>query len=321
MKRAAVVGVAALLLFVLAVRFAPVDDSAPPCACFTMQGTNGLWLKYTWYFGQYSPEDLQSLTQRLCTNQIRFAYFHVRYITQNGTLRFHYPAEARRLLNALHRAAPPVKAIAWIYAGNRRGSGHVNLADPAIRMTMVKEAAWLVNDCGFEGIQWDYEVCSDGDPDFLRLLRETRALVPPGTLLSAATQVWKPPPHRRWGWGDSYFQQVAAACDQLVVMGYDTGLHSADRYREFLRQQVLHVTAAAAVNPRCRVVIGIPAYQDPDSSHDPLVENIHVALQGVDEGLADPAAHRKAFAGVALFADYTTGEAGWEAYRKQWLKP
>lgn len=320
-KRAAAVGVAVLLLLVLAVRLEPVNDTAPPCSCISMDGYNGLWLRYTWYFGQYSPDDLLQLSQRLCANQVRYAYFHVRYITQNGTLRFHYQAEARRLLKSLHEAAPPVRAIAWIYAGNRRGSGHVNLADPAIRTAMVDEAAWLVNECGFDDVQWDYEVCSDGDPDFLRLLRETRALLPRSALIAVATQVWRPPPHKRWGWGDNYFRQVAAACDQLDVMCYDTGLRTADRYRELVRQQVLHVTAAAAVNPRCRVVLGVPAYQDPDASHHPEAENVRVALQGVAAALADPHVHRRAFAGVALFADYTAGPIEWEAYRKQWLQP
>jgi spore germination protein YaaH len=216
-----------------------------------------------------------------------------------------------------------VKVIAWIFTGNARlahtGVGNVAIADPAVRGVMVSEARWLVNECGFDGIQWDYEICDNGDPHLLALLRETRAALPTGKLLSVATPVWSPLPGRL-GWSEPYFTQIAALCDQITVMGYDTGMYLPRAYVWLTRQQVVHVTQAVARgNPRCRVLIGVPTYGKGLPSHHPWSENLRMALKGVQEGLADSRTDRSVFAGVAPFADYTTQPEEWETYRTLWL--
>jgi hypothetical protein len=179
-----------LLLLALALDYLLYPLCSRPGGCRLNSGQNGLWLRYRWYFGERSDRELHLLASRLRKQQIRYAYFRVRHITGNGTLRYRKLAAARRLVAALHRDAPAVKVIAWIFAGNARltstGIGEVDLANPAVRKAMVGEARWLVNDSGFDGVQWDYEICDSGDPDFLRLLQETRVALPAGKLLSAA---------------------------------------------------------------------------------------------------------------------------------------
>ena len=44
--------------------------------------------------------------------------------------------------------------------------------------------------CGSDRVQWDHETCPDGDPSFLSLLRETRAALLRGKILSAAVSFW-----------------------------------------------------------------------------------------------------------------------------------
>jgi hypothetical protein len=46
-----------------------------------------------------------------------------------------------------------VKAIAWIYVGNSRGEGRVDITRPDVRLRMVQEAVWLTTVCGFDGVQ------------------------------------------------------------------------------------------------------------------------------------------------------------------------
>jgi len=317
-------GGAALLLLLLIADYALYPRLSRPSGRSLNSGQNGLWLRYRWYFGERSDADRRLLASRLREEQIRYAYFHVRHITREGTLRYHKLAEARRLIAALRRETPEVKAIAWIFAGNARvastGVGDVNLADPAVRKAMVGEARWLVNECGFDGVQWDYEICDNGDPDFLRLLRETRAALPPEKLLSAAVPMWLPAPFERWGWSEAYLAQVAAPCDQLAVMCYDSGIYLPRGYVWLVHQQVVHVTQAVAHgNPRCCVLLGLPTYGRGGLSHHAWAENVRMALKGVREGLADPRADRSVFAGVALFADYTTQPEEWATYRGWWL--
>ena len=143
-------------------------------------GQNGLWLRYTWYFGLRSPEEMHRLSGRLREEQIHDAYFHVRYINANGKLHFHYQASARRLTNMLHREAPGVRLFAWVYIGGEGEKPYVDIGNPVIRQRIIQEAQWLLKDCGFDGIQWDYEVCHNNDQRLLALLKETRAALPAG---------------------------------------------------------------------------------------------------------------------------------------------
>lgn len=103
-------------------------------------------------------------------------------------------------------------------------------------------------------------------------------------------------------------------------MCYDTGLYLPRAYVWLTRRQAIHVTRAVARgNPRCRVLLGLPTYARGGSSHHAPAENLWMALKGVREGLASPAADRTVFAGVAPFADYTTQPEEWETYRTLWL--
>jgi hypothetical protein len=205
------------------------------------RGENGLWLRYTWYFGQDSPVEMQAMTQRLICERIHYAYFHVRSIRKDGTLNFKYADKARLLVANVHRQAPEVKVIAWAYVGNSRGAGRVDLSNPNVRRTMVKEASWLTTDCGFDGIQWDYEICENGDAGLISLLRESRAPLGPKKVLSVAEAVWVPRPLRHWGWGDDYIRRVAANCDQITVMDYDTACWLPRAYVWLTHQQVVHL--------------------------------------------------------------------------------
>ncbi len=124
-----------------------------------------------------------------------------------------------------------------------------------------------------------------------------------------------------WGWSEPYFQQVAATSDQIVVMGYDSALYFPRHYVWLMRQQAIRVTRAAARgNPKCRVLLGVPTYEDGGPSHHIHAENIRMALKGVREGLTDSQAVPAAFAGVAIFADYSTDQDEWKTYQQLWLQ-
>lgn len=292
----------------------------PVTAPAVNRGENGLWLRYTWYFGEKTPAGWAALGTLLTDRQVKYAYFHVRSVGPNGRLKFRDLAKARALVRRAHAVAPGVQVFAWIYAENKRGDFFVDAANPHIRRTMAEEAAWLVREGGFDGIQWDYEVIHNGDPNLPALLRETRAVLPPGTPLGTCTPVWYPDPLPGvYGWDEDYFAQVAALCDQMAVMGYDSAMYTPRLYAGLMGAQAVHVTRAAARgNPACRVILGVPTYDNVTASHWPAVENLPLALKGIREGLADPHAAPASFAGVAPFAEYTTSPEEWAAYGRLW---
>lgn len=281
-------------------------------------GENGLWLRYSWYFGQHTDAEVMQLFRRLQQQQIRYAYVHVRYLDADGRLHFRYARQARHLVTLLHRSAPGVKVMAWVFVGGERLHPHVELADPVIRTTVVREASWLVRECGFDGVQWDYEICRNGDTRLLTLLRDTRTALPPAAIIGVCSVPWYPAGVRRWiGWDEEYYARVAAACNQIAVMSYDSGIYLPRSYVWFIREQSRRITHAAATgNPRCRVLIGLPTYTEGGGGHWPYAENLRLGLKGLRESTPDPAT----FAGVALFADYTTNDAEWRDYQRWWLQ-
>ncbi len=286
------------------------------------KAANGIWLRYTWYFQEWDEAELRRCAERLREGQMRYAYCHVRHIGPDGRLAFRYSQNAQHLVDQLHRQILSLRVLAWVYVGNDRAGGAVDIADTAVRQQMIEEAVWLVTECGFDGIQWDYEICPSGDRAFLDLLRETRLALPEGKILSACTPMWYPRPWPRiYCWETDYFSRAAAICDQLVVMCYDSAIYLPRAYVWLVRQQAARVTRAVAQgDPDCRVLLGVPTYGRGGSSHHARAENIRMALKGVREGLASRLATPASFAGVSIFADYTTDPDEWRDYMTLWVR-
>lgn len=280
-------------------------------------GENGLWLRYFWYFGRYAPEDLQSMLKRLNDYQVRYAYFHVRGINKDGKLEFHQLDEARRLADAVHSRCPNAKVIAWVYVG----SNVVDISSRHIRKKMIEEANWLLNDCRFDGIQWDYEFAPNGGGNLISLLMESRAALPKSSILGVATPMWYP--GTLWGWSSEYFAKVASNCDQVAVMCYDSFFYLPRGYVWLVKQQCINVsTAVWNANQNCRVLLGVPTYNTFQGTlgHHGIPECIRLAIKGVREGMSDQKAASGAFAGISPFADYTTEGDEWQTYKDLWLR-
>lgn len=316
-------GLLLIVLGLLALDYVTYPLHARPHGPAADRGENGLWIRYKWYTGEEPITGVSRLAQRLRDGGMAYAYCHVRHLEPNGTLHYRRPESAKKLTAALHALAPGVKVFAWIVVATEQFPGkslpHTDLADPAVRANAVAEAKWLVQTCGFDGVQWDYEICANGDARLLALLDDTRKALP-GVPVSVCTPLWTPKPITGfYGWDSAFFGEVAARCDQLTVMNYDTAMVSPRWYVALTREQVAQVTRAVqAKNPACRVLIGVPTYEQGGISHNPAAENLRMALIGVRDGLTDARTEHGPFAGVALFAEYTTSDDEWHTYRELW---
>jgi Glycosyl hydrolases family 18. len=312
-----------LVLVGFAVDTVTYQQLNPPGAKSFNTGNNGIWLKYLWYFGKKSQPETDALVAKLEENQIKYAFFHVRKTDAKGNLVFKYKSNAQKLTAEMHSRLPQMKVIAWVYVPspvfNRDG---VDLADPQVRNNLVSEAVWLINDCGFDGVQWDYEVFPNNEKNFPALLDETRAAIGPDKFLSVATPMLHE--EKLYCWDEAHFTDIAEHCDQIAIMCYDSFLYYPRAYVQLVSKQACRVSAAVnrAGNHRCKLLLGIPVYDTDKGTpgHLTIAENITNALKGVREGLALPEAVPAVFEGVAPFAEYTMDDSEWAQYRKWWLE-
>ncbi len=176
----------------------------------------------------------------------------------------------------------------------------------------------LVNHPRLAGVQINIEPLTSGDTNFLKLLEQLRAVLPPGKVLSVAAY----PPPTRWQpsedvhWDENYFREVARRSDQLAVMMYDVGQHSGRNYRRLMADWTGEVLGWSEGKP---LLLGIPTYDDAGVGyHDPKVENITNALLGVHLGL-----HRgplpATYQGVSIYCEWQTSEAEWRYFREHFL--
>lgn len=293
------------------------------------RGQNGLWLAHGWLgadvwfttngktnqFDRYrSPESLRLLAARLKQHHITDVFPHLCPVEVDGSLPAIDAQQTERFLDAL----PGVRVLPWIGGPN---GGNVRARDARWRAAFANAIRQLLAaHPRFAGVHLNVEPLTSGDGDFLKLLEDIRRALPAKAMLSIAAY----PPPTRWQpvedvhWDEAYFRQVAARCDQLAVMLYDTALRKPKLYERLMADWTVEVLAWSGGK---EVLLGLPAYEDKDVDyHRPEVENLATALRGVHRGLSRqplPAHYR----GVAIYADWVTDEAEWSYFRDHFLKP
>lgn len=325
-KRRPIILLITKLLVGLALALVGVDyflypQSAKIAGTVPDQTEDGIWLRYKWYFDEHSQTDWQRMLARLKDEHFRYAFFHVRGIINDGTLRFHYLDRAKKLIARVRKGSPDTKVIAWVYLGTVPEYGGVDLSREAVRAQIVKEVKWLIDDCGFDGVQLDYEFCFNGDRGFLQLLDATRPVVPADKVLSVATPMWYPL-NGLWGWDSWYYKEVARRCDQICVMCYDSYFYLPRAYVWLVRENVIHVSedVAEVALGKCTVLLGIPTFEDGTIGHSNHAETLALSLKAVRDGYFSGRSRKEVLRGVCVFAEYTTTADDWAVYDQLWSR-
>jgi hypothetical protein len=104
-------------------------------------------------------------------------------------------------------------------------------------------------------------------------------------------------------------------------MCYDSYQYVPSAYIWLVEQQCVHVLEdCTAGEKKCKVIFGLPTYDDVTLAHYRNVENLGNALRGIEVGLKAKRATSTNLEGIALFADYTTNEREWDNYQRYWVE-
>jgi hypothetical protein len=288
---------------------------------------NALWARHQWVGRTHTEAEYAALAAMLARNGITDVFFHVGPLDGDGRIPPSRYGHAGELLAALRRLAPAVRAQAYVGQVSRAGGGPLDLSDPRTRARVLDTDRALLG-LGFAGIHYDIEPVYPDDRDFLDLLARTHELTRArGRVLSVALEQppladWEAPvfrallPRGRTHYPprptSGYLRAVAARVDQVAIMTYDS---EAPTRTLAGRHFALHTERTLSlIGDRVTVFVGVPTYRTPT----PWAEDLPTALRGVRQGI-DALGHapRRPY-GVAVYAEWTTSERDWAAFRRGW---
>lgn len=291
---------------------------------------NGIWLQHGWLGDDAwfirnrrqarlasfrHPDEIRRLAALLRRHGITDVFPHLCPAARDGSLPGVNAPQTRRFLSEFQdfRVMPWVGGVSGV---------HVFLDDDHWRRKFAQAIRKLLDTYPpLAGIQVNIEPCPAGNQGFLRLLEEIRRVLPPGKILSVAA--YPPPtrlhPFKQIHWDRNYYREVAQRVDHLAVMMYDTSLPLSKAYIWLMAAWTRDVLAWC---PDRQVLLGLPAYDDPDVGyHDPRVENLRQALQGIHDGLTHLGRVPENYRGVALYCEWEMDEGEWQTMAKYFEKP
>ena len=259
---------------------------------------NALWIGHGWlgaesWFANDSAaqkarfrdaRQIEQLAQLCRKNGVRDLYPHLTPTQSDGAMANADDAQIERFLDNTRG----LRVMPWI--GGRMGQ-HIEPRDAIRSARFVQSVGELMRrHPRLAGVHLNVEPWKSDDGAMLQLLDGLRAAIGPSKTLSASTY----PPRDGWHpfkltWSRTYYRQVAARCDQIAPMFYDTSIHDAKLYQwTYARwtQTLLDWTRDSNV----QIVFGVPTYGAAGPTlgplyHDERVETLTGALAGLHRGL------------------------------------
>jgi hypothetical protein len=320
-NRTILVAVGSVLFIVIVVvalgslRNRPVED-----------GVNALWLGDEWTYTPADESAVNSLVERMRTNRVDTLFAWITQLMPDRAWFGEENFEAAGQFAATFKAAYP---NASLYGWIRIPVDGVSITlDSAAQSQIAAVSQRIVDEMGFDGVLLHVDPILSEDEAYLALLRQVRTSIGSASLAAAVPPDWTPvaadvpqPPLIAPGtiWDTTYKQRVALLVDEIVVQTYNTGFDNPIDYTRWIAYQVESYTAAiAALDVAVNLFVGIPTYDADPPRFNPAVENIASAAAGLRDGVSAAGEAARFLRGAALYAEWTTDDREWEAFRSEW---
>lgn len=293
---------------------------------------NAVWLGTEYTYEDHTDDEIETLVTKLRDQQIGTVYAYVTYLQFNGTWRNEDKFDkVTAFAEQFHKAYPEAQLLGLIGVPTEDAVNPPRLSDVNLQQQVADLAKRVVEEFGYEGVFIDAEPVWDDDQNFLALLRAIRASVGIDVSISAAIPPdWSPsnssiplPPLIEPGteWRKEYKQSVALLVDHMAVMAYQSSLTSTSDYAQWVSYQVrAYALAVAELDTETDLFIGIPTFDAEPPGHDPAVENIASAVEGVRLGLQQAGDAARYVRGLAIYADWTTDDTEWSDFQSSWVQ-
>ena len=299
---------------------------------------NAIWLDRTWTYGALDSGRLRGFANQLVDNQIGTAYAYVSSLGIDnrwtggiqGKSNF---MDSRPIVDDFVRAFKShndnLRVFGWIEIWTHldRDDGY-RLDDTNLHSNIADFCRLLVTQLGFDGVVLDVKPLFSDNNDLISLIQRVRSAVGMEVPIAVAVTADLTPRDLRLQniesiapgtmWSDSFKKRVMLAADEVILLMYQS-------YRRELLDYVnwvaYHVeTYINAIEKPTSVLVSIPNYGGASSAHDPEIETMERALDGVSEGLRRlDEEQRSLLTGIAIYSDEQLSQSDWATFRELWL--
>ena len=300
---------------------------------------NGIWLDRSWTHGGVDDARIGEFAGRLKQNQIGRLYAYASTLNIQGRWTggtqgkggfMESRGDVADFVKTLKERHQEAAIYGWIEIwSNLDPVDGYRLDSVSLHENVADFSRLLVEDIGFDGILLDVKPLYNENDDFIRLIRSVRSAIGLEKPIAVAVPADLTPtdpglvplttiaPGTMWS--SNYKQRVMVSADEIVLLMYQS-------YRQdtldYINWVAYHVeTYINLLGSNTRVLVSVPNYGGPSAAHNPSVETMSAALDGVILGMSRLAEDNKPLlTGVAIFSDEDLSQSQWRIYRETWLQ-
>lgn len=300
---------------------------------------NAIWLDRAWTFGELESDRLRSLTDRLVENQIGTAYVYVSSLGIDnhwsggleGTSGF---MDSRSVVadfvRALKNQNERLRVFGWIEIWTQlENADNYRFANIDLHRNIAEFSRLMVSQLGFDGVLLDVKPLFSDNDDVVRLIGRVKSAVGSQIPVAVAVTADLTPPELREQsirsiapgtmWSRSFKKKVMAAADEVVLLMYQSYRKTPLDYVDWVAYHV--ATYINEMEDETDVLVSIPHYSGASSAHDPQIETMAIALDGVSKGLRRlDGDKRSRLTGIAIYSDEQLSQTDWNVFRESWLQ-
>lgn len=244
--------------------------------------------------------EVRELGEKLSSANIFRIFLRTGTVMPDGTIKAVDVKNVRSFYNFLINWNQDFILVPWIGFNTKKVDYH----SPATRSTFIMELKGLLRLLSLSRVHLDIEPISPQE-DFFSFLSSLRnelkdvkiSLASPKVLLNGY-EVYSGVRENFWDVMDMI--KLCSMVDEMVIMFYDTGFFRVKDYVNYVKDSLL-LLFPSVWRENCFISAGVPVYYEPSRKHNPAVENLNNALEGINAAVNNPQFIMQRFSGISIY--------------------
>ena len=265
--------------------------------------SNAIWLDRTWVYSDIDEARLGAYLSRMKDHRIGKAYAYVSSLgigdrwlggAQGATSFMNTRGTVEAFVKTFKDESEQIELLAWLEIWTHLDNvDSYRLDDSDLHQNIADFSRFLVEQLGFDGVLLDVKPLFVGNDDYIRLIRRVRAAVGADKTIAVAVTADLTPHDLRphdipfiapgTMWPPDIKQRVLEAADEVVLLMYQS---YRQKTLDYVNWVAYHVeTYVNLLETSTEILVSIPNYGGASNAHNPTIETMANAMDGVREGM------------------------------------